>query len=111
MSDSHLFDVTRDRFDQNVLQGDLPVLVEFGAEWCGPCKALEPVLESLAQEMLETLDVGQADVDQLGMTMMKYRIMSVPTLILFHNGEEKGRHIGLIGLDDLRAKVQEWLKP
>jgi len=111
MPDSHLFDVTLERFEEDVLEGDIPVLVEFGATWCGPCRALEPILEKLAEEMGDTLDVGQADVDTLGEWVDECNVQSVPTLILFQNGEELGRHVGVMGLDALRQWVQGLLTP
>lgn len=80
-------DVTDATFAADVLQNDKPVLVDFWATWCGPCKALAPVLEELAGELRDSLTVAKLDIDANGATTQRYGIMSVPTMILFKDGQ------------------------
>jgi len=79
--------VTDDTFDEKVLKSDLPVLVDFWADWCGPCKMIAPVLEELAQEYAGRLTIAKINADQNPETGQKYGVMSLPTLNLYKNGE------------------------
>ncbi len=81
-------------FDADVLHADLPVLVDFGAEWCHPCKQLDPIVDELASEWAGKVRVVRLDIDQNIATTMKYGVMGVPTLILFVGGEVKERLSG-----------------
>lgn len=74
-------------FEQEVLRSNMPVLVEFGAEWCGPCRQIEPILEQLAGEWKGKVRLAKVDVDESVKTVMQYQVMGVPTLILFVSGE------------------------
>jgi thioredoxin 1 len=99
--------VTDQEFDQKVLQNSLPVLVDFWAVWCGPCKLAEPVLEELSEVYKEKIHIMKLDVDANPANSQKYGVMSIPTTILFKNGEEIGRQIGFAGkqaYDDLIKK-------
>ena len=78
---------SNDTFQSEVLQGSGPILVDFWAPWCGPCKMLAPVLEELAEDMKGKAEIVKVDVDQEGDLAMKFGIMSVPTMIVFKNGE------------------------
>ena len=84
---SALPSVSDSSFDQEVLKSDLPVLVDFSAEWCGPCKSLAPIVESLAQEYSGRVKFVQLDIDENRQTPTSFGIMAVPTLILFKDGE------------------------
>ncbi len=84
---SSLPKVSDSSFDEEVLKADLPVLVDFGAEWCGPCKSLAPVVESLAEEYDGRIKFVQLDIDENRETPSSFGIMAVPTLILFKGGE------------------------
>lgn len=79
--------VTDSTFQDEVLKSDLPVLVDFSAEWCGPCKSLAPIVDSLAEDYAGRVKFVQVDIDQSRQTPGAYGIMAVPTLILFRNGE------------------------
>ncbi|RJL32379.1 thioredoxin [Bailinhaonella thermotolerans] len=84
---------TTDTFDE-LINGDLPVLVEFGAVWCGPCRMIEPVLEEMSVEYADRLRVAKIDVDEHPEIAMRYGALSVPTLILFKDGEQIRRTVG-----------------
>lgn len=86
--------ISDQEFDQEVLQADSPVLVDFTAAWCGPCKMLAPILEELAAEWDQKISIRKLDVDQNQNTAMKYGVMGVPTLILFKDGEIAARMTG-----------------
>lgn len=81
-------------FDQQVLHSNVPVLVEFGAVWCGPCRQMEPVLEQLASEWQGKVRLAKIDVDESVNTVMQFQVMSVPTLILFVDGQARQRLSG-----------------
>jgi len=86
--------VTDDTFEEEVLEADTPVLIDFTAAWCGPCKMLAPIIEELAEEWGDQVKVRKLDVDSSQATAMKYGVMGVPTLILFKEGEIQERLTG-----------------
>lgn len=96
--------VSQDNFDQEVLQAALPVLVDFSAVWCGPCKMLDPVVTQLAHEWQERVKVVQVDVDESPDLAVNYQVMGVPTLILFVNGENIERMTGYQPKERVAAK-------
>lgn len=96
-------------FDQMVLQSSVPVLVEFGAEWCGPCRQMEPVLEQLSNEWKGKIQLAKVDVDESVSLTMQFQVMSVPTLILFVNGEARQRVSGKQPRDRLVEKFSPHL--
>ena len=87
--------VTDDNFEAEVLNSDLPVLVDFYADWCGPCKMLEPIIEELVKEMGEKVKFAKVDVDTNQASAQKYNILSIPTVILFKKGEPVSQLIGV----------------
>ncbi len=96
-------------FSSEVLASPAPVLVEFGAEWCHPCKQLEPILKELAATWDGKLVMGKIDVDKDPDLAMQYGVMGVPTLILFLGGQPAERITGLVPRERLRAKIEPHL--
>jgi thioredoxin 1 len=103
------FIVTDATFETEVLQSSTPVLVDFSAEWCGPCKALAPTVHAVAKHYEGKLKVGELDVDANVNTTMQFQVMGIPTLILFQDGKAVERITGLISKDKLLAKLKEHL--
>ncbi len=96
-------------FNQEVLKSVVPVIVEFGAEWCGPCRQMEPVLEQLAAEWDGKVRLAKLDVDESVNTVLQFQVMSVPTLILFVNGEACQRVSGKQPRDRLVEKFSPYI--
>jgi thioredoxin 1 len=82
-------------FESEVLQSSVPVLVDFTATWCGPCRALAPIIEKVADDYQGKVKVGKLDIDEASEITRKYGVRSVPTIILFQGGEKTGQHVGL----------------
>jgi thioredoxin 1 len=91
----NVLDVNDDNFDSEVLRATEPVLVDFTATWCGPCKALAPIVESLAAESGGKYKVVKVDVDHAPNTASRFGIRGVPTVMVFQGGERKAQHVGL----------------
>tara|TARA_B100000029_G_scaffold411037_1_gene413201 strand:- start:562 stop:882 length:321 start_codon:yes stop_codon:yes gene_type:complete len=92
-------------FEQDVIQSDIPVLIDFWAEWCGPCKMIGPVLEELSKEMDGKIKVVKVDVDQNNQTAIKFAVRSIPTLIIIKDGSVQGQHIGAAS----KGQIQEFI--
>jgi thioredoxin 1 len=99
------FEVSESNFMDDVLNSDTPVLVDFWAEWCGPCKMIAPLVEQLAEEYAGKLKVAKMDADENGDTLMRYQIMSIPTLILFKNGEAVEKIVGFQAKEKIASKL------
>jgi thioredoxin 1 len=106
---AELFNVTDATFETEVLKSSTPVLVDFSAEWCGPCKALAPTVHAVAKLYEGKLKVGQLDVDANVNTTMQFQVMGIPTLILFKDGKAVERITGLIPKDKLLTKLKPHL--
>ena len=96
-------------FEEKVLNASTPVLVDFWAEWCGPCKMIAPVLEEIATEQGEKLEIAKLNVDDNPTTAMKYNVMSIPTLLVFKDGEPVKRLVGAKGKGQLLQELAEYV--
>jgi thioredoxin 1 len=101
--------ITEDNFADQVLQSNVPVLLEFGAAWCGPCKRMEPELEKLGESLAGKLALAKLDVDQCIDLTQRYQVMSVPTLVLFVNGDAAVRMSGFQPRDRILGKIDPYL--
>jgi thioredoxin 1 len=105
----HTLELTDENFVQEVMEGGMPALVDFWAEWCMPCKMLAPTIDELAVDYAGKLKVGKMDTDNARETAMQYGISSIPTLILFKDGEMIKKFVGLQQKADLKAAIDEAL--
>lgn len=97
-------------FAREVLQSAQPTLVDFYADWCGPCRAIAPIVEEIAHELAGRLKVAKLDVDQNQELALQYGVQSIPTLILFKNGKEVERLIGYMSKSKLLSKIEPHLR-
>ncbi|MDY7076230.1 MAG: thioredoxin [Chloroflexota bacterium] len=109
VDDGHPLTVTDANFERAVLGASVPVLVDFWAAWCGPCRMVAPLVEQLAQEFVGRAVVGKLDVDANPVTAQRYGVQSIPTLILFRNGQEADRVVGVQPIHVLRQKLETLL--
>ena len=100
-----ILDVKDKDFKEKVLEADKPVLCDFWAEWCGPCKQISPILHELAQDYKEKILIAKVNIDENPEVPSKYGIMSIPTLILFKNGDSISSQIGLVE----KSSLTKWL--
>ncbi len=103
------FEVTQ--FETEVLQSDTPVLVDFWAEWCGPCKMIAPFVDQIAEEYVGTMKVGKLDADQYPEVLQSLGIMGIPTLILFKDGKQAARITGFQDKKKILAQLTPHLQP
>jgi len=102
-------DLTSDNFDDVVSHSDHPVLVDFWAEWCGPCKAVGPIIEEIADDYTDQLIVAKVDVDSQPELARRFDVMSIPTVVLFKDGEEINRKIGFGGREGYEQLLKKVL--
>ena len=100
----HLTDIN---FKKEVLESSEPVLVDFWATWCGPCKMIAPILEELAKEYDQKFKIGKVNVEESPKTATQYGIMSVPTLVFFKNGKISEQLVGVLNKAQLKRKIEE----
>ncbi len=108
MSDD-ILNLNTDNFESTVLSSNKPVLVDFWASWCGPCKSIAPMLEELASEMKASLQVCKVDVDNNTDIAGKFDIRAIPTMLLFKNGEVAETVVGLVSKEALKNRIQPHL--
>lgn len=101
--------VTAQNFDDEVLRSDVPVLVDFWAEWCGPCKMIAPHLDAIAAEFAGTLKVCKVNIDDEGSIAGKYGIMSIPTLLIFKGGQMVTQIVGAMPKQQLVDKIRPYI--
>ena len=106
---ANLLEITDKNFQAEVLSSNIPVLIDFWAVWCGPCKMVAPIVEELATEYAGKLKVGKCDVDSNQAIAIKYGIRSIPTLLIFQNGEVASSIIGALPKPAIKKKVDEVL--
>jgi thioredoxin 1 len=107
MASANVKDFTDSNFDAEVLKSPTPVLVDFWAEWCMPCRMLTPTIDAVAEEFAGKIKVGKVDTDSNRNISMKYGISAIPTVILFKGGEVKKKFVGLTSKDDLSKAMSE----
>jgi thioredoxin 1 len=105
MAGSHTLEFTDANFDEAVLQSDRPVLVDFWAAWCGPCKALAPIMDELAADYDGKAKVGKVDTDANREISVRFSVSAIPTVILFHKGEIVQKFVGLRGKKDFQTAL------
>ena len=100
--------ISDDEFNQKVLEGskDKPVLVDFWAEWCGPCKAIAPILDNLASEMGDKISIKKINIDENPNTAQEFNIRSIPALMIFKNGKLEAEMMGQVP----KSQLEEWIK-
>ncbi len=107
MASDAVRELTDSNFDTEVIKADIPVLVDFWAEWCQPCRMLAPTIEEIADEYKGKAKVGKLDTDANRETSMKYNISAIPTVILFKDGEVKKKFVGLTSKDQFKTALDD----
>jgi len=105
--DGHPAALNESNFDSHLNNSDIPVVVDFWAEWCGPCKSMAPVFEQTAKKMQPQVQLSKVDTDENQHLMARFNIRGIPTLIIFKSGQEVGRRSGAIPATELQSWIQE----
>ena len=98
-------DLTETTFDETITQGDTPVVVDFWAPWCGPCRTVAPILEQLATDLGEGVRITKVNVDENQSLAQKYNVRAIPTILFFKGGELKDQVVGLVQKEDLKKRI------
>jgi thioredoxin 1 len=101
--------LTDAQFDQDVINSEVPVLVDFWAEWCGPCRMMSPTIDAVADDYKGRVKVGKLNVDENGQTAMRYNIRGIPTLLLFKGGKIVEQKVGAVGKSDVTKMLDAQL--
>src|SRR5688500_4955400 len=104
---SHIHVISDDSFENEVIESNLPVLVDFWAQWCGPCKALAPIIDDVAQKYADKVKFVKLDVDHNPSTPPKFGVRGIPTLILFMGGQVRATQVGLLSKADLMKFIDD----
>ena len=104
-----LKEINQDNFEVEVLQSEIPVLIDLWAPWCGPCRALTPIVEAIADEYEGKLKVVKLNVDESPLIATNYQVMSIPTLLIFKEGQVEAQLIGLVSKDKIISKFESLL--
>jgi len=107
MASDKVVTLTKDNFEEEVIKSGIPVLVDFWAQWCGPCRAIAPVIDELANDFEGKIKVGKVNVDDEGELAAKYRIMSIPTVMLFRDGQMVEKVIGARAKADYAGLIEK----
>ena len=106
---ARVFEVTDDTFDRDVLQADMPVVLDFWAPWCGPCRKVEPILEQLETEARGRVEFAKVNIDENPLVAARYGVLSIPTAIVFADGEPRDTLIGARPRKHYERALQAWL--
>jgi thioredoxin 1 len=106
MASANVIELTDANFDAEINGGDLPVVVDFWAPWCGPCRMIAPLIDEIADEKKGSVKVGKVNVDDNPATAAKFRIQAIPAILIFRNGEKKAQVTGLTSKGDLISKIE-----
>ncbi len=109
MAASNIVTLAQENFEGEVLKSAVPVLVDFWAEWCGPCKMIAPILDELAEEYGNRVKIGKVNIDHQQELAARYGIRAIPTLLLFHHGQVSEQVVGLRSKSDLKASIDRVL--
>ncbi len=107
MANKNVITLDQDNFDEEVLQSNIPVLVDFWASWCGPCRMIAPIIDQLADEYEGKVKIGKVNVDEQGELATQYRIMSIPTMFFFKDGEIVEQAVGVRPKGELERIIQK----
>ncbi|MBE6193329.1 MAG: thioredoxin [Rikenellaceae bacterium] len=100
--------ITNENYEA-IVADSKPVVIDFWAEWCGPCRTIAPIVEELAEEYVDRVNIGKCDVDSADDVVATYRVRNIPTLVFIKDGNVVGKHVGAISRNDLVAKIEELL--
>src|SRR5947209_8223296 len=109
MAGDNTLNFTDASFETDVLQSDVPVLVDFWAEWCGPCRMMSPTVDAIAKDYAGRLKVGKLNVDENGGTAMRYQVRGIPMLLLFKDGKVVDQRVGAMGKAEVQKMIDKYV--